>query len=243
HDFPTQPSADTLSFFVVYMSHYVSPRTVDSYLSGICNKLEAYYPDIRKLRSSLLVSNTLKGCKRLRNVAVRRKRALTIDDLNVLVVHYSPSHQHDDLLFMAIITTGFFSLQRLGELVQPDDTRKRDLRKLPLRHTLKRDASQIEYLLPAHKADPFFEGNRIILQKSNQPCDAYLHLTNFLQSRDHLFPLFPQLFLTSAGQVPTRNWFMLRLRQHFPDDIAGHSMRSGGATALALAGVPDERIQ
>ena len=27
------------------------------------------------------------------------------------------------------------------------------------------------------------------------------------------------------------------------DDVAGHSLRSGGATALALAGVPDDHIQ
>ena len=44
--------------------------------------------------------------------------------------------------------------------------------------------------------------------------------------------------------VPTQSWFINRLKALFPDDnVVGHSLRSGGATALALAGVPLERIQ
>ena len=34
HKFPIEPTADTLSFFTVYMCHHIRPSSVDSYLSG-----------------------------------------------------------------------------------------------------------------------------------------------------------------------------------------------------------------
>ena len=77
HTFPTHPTPETFARYVVWMSKYVSPRTVNSYLSGICNRLEGTYPNVREVRSSVLVSNAMKGCMRMRNVAVKRKRALT----------------------------------------------------------------------------------------------------------------------------------------------------------------------
>jgi len=42
---------------------------------------------------------------------------------------------------------------------------------------------------------------------------------------------------------PTRTWFLQRLHSLFPMDVAGHSLRSGGATYFAAAGWPDDRIQ
>jgi hypothetical protein len=49
--------------------------------------------------------------------------------------------------------------------------------------------------------------------------------------------------LRSNGTIPTRSWFIHRLRQFFPNSIAGQSMRAGGATALAEAGTPPILIQ
>jgi hypothetical protein len=39
------------------------------------------------------------------------------------------------------------------------------------------------------------------------------------------------------------SWFVARLQKIFGSDVAGHSLQAGGATALALAGVPDDVIQ
>src|SRR5437016_1969194 len=52
HDFPVDPTPDTLSFFTVYMSHHIKPDSVDTYLSGICQQLEPFFPDVRKHRKS-----------------------------------------------------------------------------------------------------------------------------------------------------------------------------------------------
>ena len=91
HDYPVDPTPDTLSFFTVYTCHYIKPDSVDSYLSGICQQLEPYFPDVRKARKSLLVQRTLQGCKRLKGCPVSRKRALTLDDIGLVILHYHTS--------------------------------------------------------------------------------------------------------------------------------------------------------
>ncbi len=55
HHFPIQPTEDTLSFFIIYMSYHIKPKSIDSYLSEICNQLEHYFPDVRAVHKSLLV--------------------------------------------------------------------------------------------------------------------------------------------------------------------------------------------
>src|SRR6267378_819383 len=115
HHLPVEPTDDTLSLFTVYMSFYIKLDSVDSYLSGIVHQLEPYFPDIRKARKSMLVHRTLAGCKRMRGILVKRKAALTLDDLGTVINYYSLSTNHDDLLFVAILLTGFFALMRLGE--------------------------------------------------------------------------------------------------------------------------------
>ena len=55
HNLSTTPSEDTLSFYIVYMSHHISPRSVTTYLSGIVQQLEPFYPLIRDIRNSKLV--------------------------------------------------------------------------------------------------------------------------------------------------------------------------------------------
>lgn len=99
------------------------------------------------------------------------------------------------------------------------------------------------FLLPGHKADKFFEGNKVILQRNSSGNDPNGPFCKYLQSRDQLFPFHPQLWLRADGTVPTRGWFIRRLRQHFPSDVSGHSMRVGGATALAQVGIPPYIIQ
>ena len=126
HDFPVEPNPGTLSYITVYMSYYIKPSSVDSYLSGICQQLEPFFPDVRRHRKSLPVHCTLKGCKQLHISPTKWKRALTCDDLCLVMNHYQSSPLHDDLLFIAQLLTGFFALLRLGELTFPDDLRLRN---------------------------------------------------------------------------------------------------------------------
>ncbi|KAH9897713.1 hypothetical protein C8Q73DRAFT_682283 [Cubamyces lactineus] len=185
----------------------------------------------------------MRGFKRLRSKPVVRKRALTRDDLARAVSSFGPSPSHDDLLFVAILLSGFHVLLQLGELVWPDRVELQTVRKLSMRATVKVNENGYEYSLPAHKADPFFEGNRVLVRRSASSPNPLAAFEAYLTIRDHRFPLRAELWLQADGRVPTRAWFMQRLRRIFPRDIAGHSMRAGGTTSLAAAGVPPATIQ
>lgn len=244
HNLPIDPTPDTLSFYTVFMCHHISPRSVASYLSGIANQLEPFFPDVRVSTRGPLVSRTLRGCKKLRSVGTKRKRPLRRTELIALHPAYAASSNHDDLLFISILLTGFFGLMRLGELVSPDKIELRDPRKVIPRDSVEVLQDSFSFFLPGHKADRFFEGNRVIIQRADTADDPLSPFTRYIASRDQLFPYHQPLWLRADGSVPTRGWFMLRFRKHFPDsDVSGHSLRAGGATALAEAGIPSHIIQ
>jgi hypothetical protein len=247
HGFPIDPTEETLSFFVVYMSTFIKPSSVNSYLSGICRQLEPFFPDVRAHRKSMLVSRTLTGCLRRFGTPTTRKDPLMVMDLRHVITHLRliPDHgnAHDDLLFIAQILTGFTALLRLGELVLPDSAALHNYRKVSRRHTVKMVEDHFTFFLPGHKADRFYEGNTIVVKRLADSPDPLTHFQSYLKSRDHLFPYNAHLWLRSTGLVPTRRWFISRLREYFPRTIAGQSMRAGGATALAEAGVPSNVIQ
>jgi len=243
HNFPIEPTPDTLSYYTVFMSHHIKPSSVDTYLSGICQQLEIYFPDIRSARKSVLVHRTLTGCKRLLGSPTTRKSAMTHDHLRLILERFGSSGDHDDALFVAIALTGFHALMRLGELCWPDNHSLQNFEKFSKRHTVKWPENGYQFFLPGHKGDKFFEGNEIIIQRSDSGTDPFQPFLRYLRSRDARFPYNPELWLRENGSVPTRSFFIKRLRLLFDSSIAGHSMRAGGATSLAEAGVSPHIIQ
>jgi hypothetical protein len=206
HHLPIDPTVDTLSFYVVWLSHHIEPRSVDSYLSGIASRLEDTYPDVRAARRSSLVVRTLRGCKRRLSKPVQRKLPLSVDDLQQVQTKLGLEIEHDDSLFLALLFTGFLTLQRLGELTWPDAVKHQFYRKVPLRHTLSITATSISYTLPYQKSDGMGTGSTILLLS-----DSVLHndplpvLRRYLAFRDGSFPFRPALWLTSTGSIPTRS--------------------------------------
>lgn len=244
HNLPVDPTLDTLSFFVVYMSHHISPRSVAAYLSGIVNQLEPFYPLVRDARSSQIVQRTLKGCHKLRAQPVVRKRALALPDIQLLLDRYEASTAHDDQLFLSMLLTAFCGLMRLGELVFPDNSDLHDWRKIARRSTVSTAVDGYEFTLPAHKADRFFEGNRVLILGEQFGLPTRLLFLRYLKSRDTLFPLASPLWLTAAGSVPTRTFFLARLRTVLADrSVGSQSLRAGGATTLAEHGAAPHVIQ
>jgi integrase len=244
HKFPIDPTPDTLSFYTVYMSHYIKPASVDTYLSGICQQLEPFFPEVRKNRKSMLVHRTIAGCKRVRAVPTKRKRALTIDDLLLVLNNHGTTFNHDDLLFHAQLLIGFFALLRLGELTYPDNHNLQNPQKTTKRTSVQISQDSFQFFLPGHKADRFFEGNSIVLLKNNSSrIPVFEKFYSYLTSRDKLFPYHSPLWLMANGSVPTRSFFIRRLRQFFNADVSGHSLRAGGATWLALTNTPPSIIQ
>ena len=143
-----------------------------------------------------------------------------------------------------MLLTGFFSLLRLGELTVPDSPDKRSSKKICQRLSLQVLPSRYSFLLPYHKADRFYEGNTVLIDTiPDNALDPLAPFRAYLDSRDHLFPLLPGLWLTAAGETPTYSWFVQRLQSVVGPQFAGHSLRSGGATDLAISGVSDDSIQ
>ena len=243
HNLPVDPTPDTLSFYVVFLSSHIEPRSVNSYLSGICRQLEPFFPNIRQNRKSILVSRTMAGCMRRFGTPIDRKAPFSHANLLFVLDSLVSSPSHDELLFITLLLTGFHALLRLGEMVFSDKKKLRNYRKISLRHTVSILPTRYSFFLPSHKGDRFYEGNTILVQKLTTATDPYHHFVAYIASRDKLFPLHPELWLTSNGSVPTRHWFMSRLRVFFPENFAGQSLRSGGATSLAEAGADLTTIQ
>ncbi|KAF8806858.1 hypothetical protein BYT27DRAFT_7223991 [Phlegmacium glaucopus] len=229
HSFPIEPTPNTLSFYAVYMLHHIKPRSVASYLSGVCNQLEPFFPDVRMHRRHWLVSKTLEGCRKMFPSATSRKRPLTRLELANVCRYYKSSSSFNNTLFLAILFTGFHGLQ--------------DYRKIIMRSTVQINPKSFQFLLPGHKADRFFEGSQVIIQATDLDDDAWAPFSSYLALHNQLFPLRAELLLKEDGTVPTRSWFLHLLQKHFPGNVGGHSLRAGGATALAEAGLPPHIIQ
>ena len=242
HNLDIEPTQRNLALYITFQSTFINPKSVDSYLSGIANQLESHFPDVRTARKSMLVSRALQGAKRRYGVPTVHKLPLIRDNLITIFTAYQPNPSHDDLLFTSQVLTGFDCLMRLGELTWPDAVHLRDYRKVTMRHSVEFMVNAASIWLPGHKADQYFEGNRLVIRKGPFP-DTYACFRDYLSSRDSLFRLRPELWLRADGTIPTRSWFIKRLRHFFPSAIAGQSMRAGGATALAEAGTAPHLIQ
>ena len=242
HSIDIEPTQRTLALFVTFQSAHINPKSVDSYLSGIANQLESHFPNVRANRKSALVSCALQGAKRRYGVPTTRKLPLTHENLQTVYDSLSTNPTHDDLLFATQVYVGTNCLMRLAELTWPDKLDLRDYRKVSMRHSVQFLTNALSFWLPGHKADQFFEGNRLVVHQSATP-NACSLFRSYLVSRDAHFPIRPELWIRANGTIPTRAWFIARLRRFFSSSIAGQSMRAGGATALAEAGTPPNFIQ
>jgi hypothetical protein len=164
HDFDITPTPETLSLFVTYQSTFINSKSVDSYLSGIANQMEAFFPDVQKNRNSALISCTLKGTKKRHGSPIHHKTPLSIEDLQVVFNDLKSSSNDDDLLFLAQLLIGFHVLLCLAELCFPDCLALHDVSKISLWSSIQWLQDTFSFWLPSHKADPTFEGNQLIIQ-------------------------------------------------------------------------------
>lgn len=243
HNLPFEPNPYNLALFIVFMSQHIKPNLVEGYLTGIVHSLIPDYPHILEWRSSLLVRQTLKGCKRLYNSPIVRKHPLSLADIEQVANSYIIRHSFDDYLFLAQLLVGFFGLLRLGELCYSDSPALDCPPKMVERSSLHLTMSRAEFTLPYHKAEHLFEGNQILIFSNPTSADPISALHHYLQCRDHFFPTHRDLWVKANGNCPRRSWFLHRLHEFFGTDVSGQSLRSGGATALAERGTKLELIQ
>lgn len=244
HQFSIDPTPHTLSLYVVWMAHSIEPRSVNNYLSGICNTLAPFYPDVRSNRRSDLVTKTMKGCKRLWSKPTKRKSPLSLSHIKLIVDQYPAiTRSHDDALFIAMVLTGLHGLLRLGEMTAAEASSLRNPRKWSTRASVEWIPEGFSFWLECHKTDRSFEGARIVITHKEHP-NPVQYFRQYLTSRDFLHPFNPYLWIRQDGSVPTRSWFLDRLQSILKDNMfAGQSLRSGGATMLAEQGVSFDLIR
>ena len=63
HGFDIKPAPETLVLYVTFQSTYINPKSVDTYLSGICNQIETHFPHIHDACKSMLISHSLQRAK------------------------------------------------------------------------------------------------------------------------------------------------------------------------------------
>jgi hypothetical protein len=225
HGFPVDPTPETLSLYTVYICHHINPRSVNTYLSGISQQLEADFPAVKEARNSALVCRTWRGCMRMKGIATVRKHALTVDDLKLVINQYHMSPHHDDLLFLAMLITRFFGLLRLGEMTFPDDSALRNWKKVTRHNTVKTTTTHYEFFLPCHKADRFFEGNKIIIPSRRFGLQPLQWFSKYLDSRDALHPVayqsrfYPHKILL---HVPPSSFLYQRRRRPIHESRRSH---------------------
>ena len=135
------------------MSHHIKPTSVNTYLSGICQQLEPFFPDIRKNHKSVLVHRTIGGCKHIKAIPTKQKSALTVDDLFLIRLNnHTTTFNHDNLLFHAQLVISFFALLWLGELTYPDNHSLQNPQKITKRILVLISENFFQFFLPGHKA-------------------------------------------------------------------------------------------
>ena len=136
HQLPVDPTPGTLSYYITFQSAHINPKSVESYLSGICSCLKPFFPNICTNCATALVKHMLKGARRHHGHPTTRKAPLMTSHLCIIANSLHKSCDHDDMLFLAMINTGFAGLLRLGEMAMSDSLHHRDPRKEIARSSL-----------------------------------------------------------------------------------------------------------
>ena len=219
HNFPTELTADMLSFFLTYQSHSLHPKTLSSYLSGICNQLEVFHPQIRTLWQSPIVHRTLTGIHHVHGTSTRHKPPLLPSDLHVAIDQFGSSKDYDDTLFLTQLLVGFNQLLRLAKLCGPDNPQLFDVCRSMRHFDIVVAPDHLQLLLPGHKANKFFAGSHLLIPRHSDPVCPFPYVLTYLHRRGQLFPWRPELWICQDGSAPTCSWFQRRLRVLFDDGI------------------------
>jgi hypothetical protein len=223
-------------------------KTIKAYLGHVksaCTMVGAATDAFDDSRLALLL-RAIK--KRAPSSSTRRKLPITVDLLAAMIDLLNLS-DHDALAFAAVLSVGVHGLFRSGEI-----STKSAGSKVPHRADIsfERDgsgtATAMTIHLDASKTDPFRKGVDIrIVATRSSVCPVRLAEAAYDQATNKAdqAPLFQTRNGRAVSYVHlTRAIRGLAARLGLdPKDFAGHSLRIGGATSLALAGVPAYEIR
>ena len=239
-----------LELYVAAVSHRLSAKAINSYLSGIkfIHVFAGFSLD--GLFGERLVK-IKRGVKRAQGSSMTRPKRLpiTVEDLHDLLHFVARSFSaHDVALFSAAFLLAFFGMLRVSEFVCPasgffDPALHLSLSDISFESV--RSRSFLAVHLKVSKSDPFREGVVVRVAFTSGALCPGQALRSYLAFRQPLGP--GPLFILSNHQFLTRSHIVQMLGRTFPEVPQGllgsHSFRIGGATRLCVLGVPDATIQ
>jgi hypothetical protein len=222
-------------------SQALLPSTISKYICSV----RSFCVDIGQpisVFSGVRLARLIRGIKRLGSKPTRLRMPITVALLRKMLALLSTAPAH--LMLAAVLTVGVFGLMRSGELTY----------KSSLSSTITRaDVSwlsegRVDIWLAASKTDVFRHGVTIRIFRVFGDLCPYSVLRTAWDSAPDNSPFAP-LFQEPNGQ-PFRYRTLLNAIKRLaaclgldPDAFACHSLRIGGATSLALMGVPDHLIK
>ena len=159
HGFAITPTPNTLSFFIVFMSHYIQPWSVENYLSGIVSQLEPHFPEVRDVLMLDLIQHTLQGSLHCFSCPVVRRQPLAHMHLLHAINIFPCPLAYDNLCWLVQLLCGFFSLLHLGELVS--STADDGYAQLSSHSLVHFEASSFSFIVPRRKSDLLHEGDTV----------------------------------------------------------------------------------
>ena len=173
-----------------------------------------------------------------------KRRPVTVEMLRGWVARVKICPSFDNVLFLAGALVAFFGLLRVSEFTAPEKgDGKRGLR---LQDTKFR-GQWVELAIWDSKTDTASEGLSVVLARRDDLLCPVTWLANFIVLRPR-GAKSEQLFVRGDGKPMTRGWFRDRLKREcagtgVTGNVNTHSLRIGGASAAAAAGLADVEIQ
>lgn len=243
------PTPEVLVFFVASLfsdGKRLAHSTVKGYLAHVkaLNRLLGF--DCSAFECPRL-QLAVKGYRRCRPSSKAKTRLpITISLLGAFLDALDPAH-HEHILIAAVLSVGVYGLFRSGELT----VKTRDA--VPTCDLLTRgnahwnDESVVIHLVSS-KTDPFREGVDVVLHKNgSRTCPWTLLRLLWDSSTDDSAnaPLFQHADASPLQYRELNNAIkaLARLVGLDPGMFAGHSMRIGGATSLAMLGYSEHIIK
>lgn len=247
YEFPYFPSVNSLCGFIAWLGKL--ELGVPAILSGLAYFMVVEMKGWEEIRNNPLVIRSITSIRKNRIKPVNRAIPLELDRLDYVMQGVTSGLTNagfDGLLFASMLSTGFFGIMRLGELVVDSKMSAKDVgRKVIRRDSVVLDSQKFEFHLPYHKGDRFFKGSTVSIKKSLLPStfDFLAIISHYIRMRDKKFSSNSLLFLRADGTSPSRKWFIDLLKQECSSKYSGHSLRSGGATHFSSIGVKPSTIQ
>ncbi|KAK4698797.1 hypothetical protein P7C70_g7472, partial [Phenoliferia sp. Uapishka_3] len=245
YKFDRIPTEESLPLFATFLSTRVKhPNKV---LSAMASHFKPQIKDWDAMRKTYALQQVLTGAAKQPHAPTKRSPALLPTHLVAFVEKaLLPNASYDCLLFAFITALGFCGIMRLGDgLIEYDKVEDREWRKVIKRSSVVLiPGVKVEFFLPYNKGDRFYRGNTVILKPENSPSDFNVVdlFQLYLRRRDALFPNNDRLLIRENGKPPFRNWVVPLIRSVAPE-VSGHGLRAGGATWLAMRGVPADIIK